>query len=91
MIARRWAKGWELHIDGVGVTQSHVLEDADFMACDHVSRVLEVSGDSFGLETLAEIGGQLLNVAGTAELVRLERPRGRVPRILDAIRTLGRR
>ena len=91
MIARRWAKGWELHIDGVGVTQSHVLEDADFMARDHVSRVLDVAADAFNLETRAELGGQLLNVAGTAELARLERPRGRRLLILDAIRTLGRR
>lgn len=26
--AKRWAHGWELHIDDVGVTQSHTLRDA---------------------------------------------------------------
>lgn len=24
--AQRWQRGWELHIDGYGVTQSHTLE-----------------------------------------------------------------
>lgn len=34
--AKRWAHGWELHIDGVGVTQSRTLDDAEAMVRDYV-------------------------------------------------------
>lgn len=34
--ARRWLHGWELHIDGVGVTQSRNLGDAERMARDYI-------------------------------------------------------
>lgn len=37
--AKRWELGWELHVDGLGVTQSRTLANAehmvrDFIACD---------------------------------------------------------
>ena len=89
VVARRWAKGWELHIDGVGVTQSHTLADADLMARDYVSRLLEVPADSFDLEIRAEVGRRLLNVAETWELAERERPHGRLSRLRDAIRGGG--
>ena len=28
VIAKRWEHGWELHIDGIGVTQSRLLSGA---------------------------------------------------------------
>jgi len=34
--ATRWAHGWELHIDGVGVTQSRNLDGAEQMVCDYI-------------------------------------------------------
>jgi hypothetical protein len=34
--AVRWEHGWELHIDGVGVTQSHGLRDAKRMVRDYL-------------------------------------------------------
>lgn len=34
--AKRWAGGWELHVDGVGVTQSRTLDDADQMVRDYI-------------------------------------------------------
>ena len=34
--ATRWEKGWELDIEGVGVTQSKSLRDADEMVRDYV-------------------------------------------------------
>jgi len=34
--ARRWTRGWELHIDGVGVTQSATLDDAAATVTDYV-------------------------------------------------------
>ena len=57
--AKRWEHGWELHIDGVGVTQSHGLKDAAFMARDLISRRVGVPEDSFDVEITPEIGGGL--------------------------------
>lgn len=57
--ARRWEHGWELHIDGVGVTQSRTLWDAEMMARDLVSRRLGVPADSFAVAVAPEIGGGL--------------------------------
>ena len=34
--ATRWAHGWELHIDGVGVTQSRNLDGAGQMVRDYI-------------------------------------------------------
>ena len=34
--AVRWDKGWELHVEGVGVTQSHGLTDAVGMVLDYI-------------------------------------------------------
>ena len=40
--AKRWEHGWELHIDGIGVTQSRLLSGAeaivrDCLAADDIS------------------------------------------------------
>ena len=45
--AKRWAHGWELHIDGVGVTQSRNLGDAERMARDYIETLTDrdTSGD----------------------------------------------
>lgn len=34
--AVHWKRGWELHIEGVGVTQSHTLESARSMVRDYL-------------------------------------------------------
>lgn len=57
--AKRWEHGWELHISGVGVTQSRSLWDADMMARDLISRRTGSETASFGLEITPEIGGGL--------------------------------
>lgn len=57
--AKRWEHGWELHIDGVGVTQSRTLWDAEMMAHDLISRRKGVPADSFGITITPEIGGGL--------------------------------
>ncbi len=57
--AKRWEHGWELHIGGVGVTQSRSLWDADMMARDLISRRTGSEPASFGLEITPEIGGGL--------------------------------
>lgn len=37
VVARPWEHGWELHIDGVGVTQSGSLADAERMVRDYIA------------------------------------------------------
>ena len=55
----RWERGWELHVPGVGVTQSHGLKDAHRMAADYI-RIM--TGSDPGRDCLSleiEIGGDL--------------------------------
>jgi hypothetical protein len=48
--ARRWAQGWELHVEGVGVIQSDTLgRDAEVMARDLIARRTGAAPDSFDL------------------------------------------
>jgi hypothetical protein len=46
--AKRWKHGWELHIDGVGVTQSRTLDTAERMVRDYIETLTDtdVSGDA---------------------------------------------
>lgn len=37
--AKRWARGWELHVDGVGVTQAHNLAEAESMSRSYITMV----------------------------------------------------
>ena len=55
-VAKRWKHGWELHIEGVGVTQSRTLLDAEPMVRDYVALLLDVPEDSFGVKVTSEIG-----------------------------------
>lgn len=69
--AKRWARGWELHIDGVGVTQSHRLADAKDMARSYIAMVCDVSPDLFTVDIVPEVGGGLDEAATSArEAVR---------------------
>lgn len=47
--AERWEHGWELHIAGVGVTQSHPLWDAEDMARDLIARREDLPEDSLAV------------------------------------------
>jgi len=69
--AKRWARGWELHIDGVGVTQSHRLADAKDMARSYIAMVCDISPDLFTVDIVPEVGGGLDEAATNArEAVR---------------------
>lgn len=57
--AKRWARGWELHIEDLGVTQSHTLRDAEMMARDYIELDTGEPAGSFGVEITPEIGGGL--------------------------------
>lgn len=47
-----WGSGLELHVEGVGVTQSHGMEDAEAMVRDYISLVLDVTESSFDVNIL---------------------------------------
>ena len=51
--AKRWARGWELHIAGVGVTQSHGLYDAERMVRDYIE--LDLGSHNFDVVVTAEL------------------------------------
>jgi hypothetical protein len=57
--ARRWRHGWELHIDGIGVTQSKTLNDAEEMVRDYISLDTGAAPGSFAVEIIPEVGGEL--------------------------------
>jgi CRP-like cAMP-binding protein len=57
--AKRWAHGWELHIEGVGVTQSHTLRDAERIARDYIALDTGTDPGSINVEITPEIGGEL--------------------------------
>jgi hypothetical protein len=57
--AKRWARGWELHIDDIGVTQSRSLGEAESMARDYIALDRDVPPESFALKILPEVGGGL--------------------------------
>ena len=55
--AKRWEHGWELRIEGIGVTQSRTLWDAQDMARDLISRREDLPGNAFTVTVTPEIGG----------------------------------
>lgn len=57
--AKRWEHGWELHIEGVGVTQSRTLWDAEEMARDLIARREDLPEGAFTVTITPEIGGGL--------------------------------
>lgn len=64
--AKRWAHGWELHIDGIGITQSRTLAGAVRMVRDYL--VLDLGGDptSYDVVITPELDGDLATEAETA-------------------------
>ena len=65
--AVRWEQGWELHVPGVGVTQSHGLMDARQMVADYIRIMTEEKSGSYSVNLEIEIGDDL------DELVQLAR------------------
>ena len=70
--AKRWARGWELHIfdaEGaeVGVTQSHTIAGADRMVRDYLALLFDAEPDSFELDIRPDLGA---DVAAEVERAR---------------------
>lgn len=64
--ARRWARGWELHIEGVGVTQCRTLGEAESMVRDYIAADLDVDPDSFQIHLTVSLGDDLDSLLGEA-------------------------
>ena len=64
--AKRWAHGWELHIEGVGVTQSRTLSGAARMVRDYLALDLGGEPESYEVAITAELDGDLAAEADAA-------------------------
>jgi DNA-directed RNA polymerase specialized sigma24 family protein len=64
--AKRWKHGWELHIDGIGVTQSRNLDGAEQMTRDYIETLTDhdTTGDTVVIHP--EVGGGLDEAADAA-------------------------
>lgn len=57
--ARRWRHGWELHINGVGVTQCRRLGEAKDMVRDYLALETNEAPESFTIIIEPELGNGL--------------------------------
>jgi hypothetical protein len=57
--ARRWKRGWELHIDGIGVTQSRNLAEAESMVRDYAESLTGTDAHDAKVVITAVVGGGL--------------------------------
>jgi hypothetical protein len=54
--ATRWARGWDLRILDVGVTQSRSLRDGEAMARDYIALDRDVLPEAFEVTITPEVG-----------------------------------
>lgn len=58
--AKRWAHGWELHIDGEGVTQARSLAAAERQVRDYLSLLRDLNDDAaLDIVIIPELGGAI--------------------------------
>lgn len=64
--AKRWARGWELYVEGVGVTQARTLRQADVVLRDYIALMVGVrQAKSADFAFVHEVGGLERRVAKT--------------------------
>jgi DNA-directed RNA polymerase specialized sigma subunit len=66
--AVRWDGGWELHIEGVGVTQTRTLATAQTQAHDYLDSLLDIESTDIDIVVVPDLGG----LETTAHQVRAE-------------------
>ncbi len=54
--AKPWEHGWEIHVEGVGVTQVRLLEQAKRQACDLIETMLDLRVDESEIDLDFQIG-----------------------------------
>jgi DNA-directed RNA polymerase specialized sigma24 family protein len=62
-MAQRWEHGWELRVDGVGVTQCGPLADAERMALDYLATELGGEPEDYSVDIYHDLGGLEMDVA----------------------------
>lgn len=92
--AKRWKHGWELHIDGLGVTQSRSLRDAPKMVRDYIKLDTGTDPGASGVEIIPEVGAGLevearaareaVATAGKAQRAAAARSRSVARKLKDA-------
>jgi hypothetical protein len=55
--AKRWEHGWELNIDGIGVTQSRLLSDAEAMVRDYLAADENSDAETAEVTIHPDLGG----------------------------------
>lgn len=55
--AVKWAEGWELHVEGVGVTQVRTLDKAEVQVRDYLASLYERDFDSAKVFVVPSLGG----------------------------------
>lgn len=68
--ARHWERGWELHVDGVGVTQSRTLAGAEAMVRDYLRLDGHADAERADVRILPELDGLETRAARARELTR---------------------
>ena len=54
--ARRWEHGWEIHVDGIGVTQARVLGRAKMQACDLIETMTDERPSEHDVDIRLDVG-----------------------------------
>lgn len=67
--ATPWERGWELHIEGLGVTQSRSLREAERMARDYISLDTGADPSLIRMKIIPELGGLERDVEEAREAV----------------------
>jgi hypothetical protein len=66
VVARHWKRGWELHVEGVGVTQCRSLAEAEGMVRDYVESLTGADPRHAAVVITPEVGGGLDDEARAA-------------------------
>lgn len=60
VLAKRWKRGWELHVDGVGVTQAGTLSKAEAVAREYIAFALDLDDEnSFDVDVVPQLDAEL--------------------------------
>jgi DNA-directed RNA polymerase specialized sigma24 family protein len=65
--AVRWDGGWELHVPGVGVTQSRSLAKAEAQVRDYLETVFDENASEVAVDVVPEVGGLEKRAESAAE------------------------
>ncbi len=92
--AKRWEHGWEIHVEGVGVTQVRLLEQAIPQARDLIETMLDLRVDESEIELDFQIGALVNEIHEvkqlTADAAKLQTQAAvRVRTLVDELRASG--